>query len=542
MIDLRDYQEVTVNDIRKELASGVKHVLVQLPTGGGKTIIFCYITHSAETKGKRILILTDRDELLKQAGGSMEKFDINAGYIKAGAKFADYRRNVFIGMSQTLRKRIDQEYWRKFILEDIDMIIIDEAHIQEFNYLFEDGILNDKIVLGFTATPIRTGNMRQLGLDYEKMVRGSDVRELIAAGYLLNCDHYEMESANMDGVKINTRTGDFDTSQMFSRFDTNKLYAGLIKNYQKYCDHQKMIVFCVNVNHAIKTTKELVKHGYKAKFVASNRTKPKELDENATPGQIEKYNIKLQEYNEWLEAFEEYSGNRKDIFNEFHDGDLEILVNVDVATKGLDNPKIKVVALYRATDSLALYLQMMGRGSRIFDETKNQFTVLDFGGNKQRLGSYDQPRIWSLWHEKRKKCGGVPPLKECGLDLNGKNIEGGGNVKKGCTRLIMASSKICPFCGFKYPEKKEAKEVELSLSSIIDDEGVSLAVKNIQQMTFDELDIYRKVKKHKQGWLWVTLYRRGGIEEVEKFASHFRWDKKTTNLAINYLHQNFENE
>lgn len=542
MIELRPYQDKFVKDIRVAFKQGFNSILNQLPTGGGKTVIFSYIALNTAKKGNRVLILTDRDELLKQAGGSIKEFGLNPSYIKAGTKFIDYRRNVYVAMSQTLRNRIKQKEWAKFIKDDIDLVIIDEAHIQEFNYLFESGLLKGKKVLGFTATPSRSGKMRQLGMDYEKLIRGAEPKDLIDLGYLLNCDTYKFDSPDMNGVEINSLTGDYRESAMYKRYDNSKTYQGLVQNYKKYTEGKKMIVFCCNVEHAIKTTIKLNEAGYRAKFVSSKKSRPKEVasvtlfDEDGygtERAEFEKYKSKLKEYYFYEENYKKYSGSRSQIFKGFKNNEFEILVNCDIATKGFDEPSIEVVAVYRSTQSLTLWLQMLGRGSRIF-KNKESFTVFDFGGNVDRLGNYDDNRVWSLWHEARKEGGGVPPLKQCGLTSTGRLIKSTSDVEKGCTRMIMASLQLCPYCGFKYPEKKEAKEVELTLSEIKDDEGVSLAVKNFAAMNWNELTLYRKLKKHKPAWLWRQLWIRGGEKELRNYAAQEKWSHNVTERAVNY--------
>src|SRR5690606_9648258 len=107
---------------------------------------------------------------------------------------------------------------------------------------------------------------------------------------------------------------------------------------------------------------------------------------------------KFKAYQLYEKYFYKYSGGRTEIFDGFNNNDFDVLVNVDIATKGFDCPDIQVVALYRATMSLALYLQMLGRGARV-SKGKSHFTVFDFGGNKSRFGGYDVDRSWSLWHE-----------------------------------------------------------------------------------------------------------------------------------------------
>ena len=532
-IILRDYQNKVVHGIRSNLSKGIKHIMAQLPTGGGKTIIFSYIAQNAVPKGKKVLILTDRTELLTQAGGTIKQFNINPYYIKAGAKIIDYRKEVFIAMSQTLRNRIDKPEWIEWLTNYIDLVIIDEAHIQEFNYIFESGLLDEKIVLGFTATPSRSGKMRQLGLDYERMVRGPQVKELVEKGYLVNCDAYTFEAPSMQGVGINSQTNDYNQSQMYNQFDKPNLYSGLLKNYEKYTPNQKMLVFCCNVEHAIKTTIQFAEAGYDVRFLTSGKGKPKKPADNATQGKIQKYNEKLKQYEFFQENYGKYSGGRKTVLKWFSNTPNAILINVDMLTKGFDEPSLEVVALNRATTSMTLYLQMLGRGSRIF-EGKENFTLFDFGGNVQRLGTYEQNREWSLWHETKKGGSGVPPLKECGITSKGKPIPAGGEVKKGCKRMILASIQLCPFCGFKYPEKDEAKEIELQLASIKDENGVSLKVKSFKDMSYRDLKLYRKIKSHKSAWLWRQLWMRGGERELTKYAQWDFWSPQATKRAVNF--------
>jgi len=140
------------------------------------------------TKNKKVLIITDRTELLSQAGGTIESFDMNPFYIQAETKFIDKTKSIYIAMSQTLRNRMNNPVWREFIKNHIGLIIIDEAHKQEFNHVFDDGFLDNKYVIGFTATPTRGGKMKQLGIDYQAIVRGKPIKWLIKKGYLLNCD------------------------------------------------------------------------------------------------------------------------------------------------------------------------------------------------------------------------------------------------------------------------------------------------------------------------------------------------------------------
>lgn len=534
MIQLYKHQSQFCKNIQKEFKKGNKHVLGQSATGSGKTVMFSFIAKQASTKNKRVLILTDRTELLAQAGGTIESFDMNPFYIQAGTKFIDKTKSIYIAMSQTLRNRMNNPVWRNFIEKNIDLIIIDEAHKQEFNHIFDDGFLDNKYVIGFTATPIRAGKMVQLGLQYNTIVQGKPIKWLIKKGYLLNCDIYDCGQPDLSNVAINKLKGDYSESSMFKKFDNAKLYKGLVKNYLNLCDGQKMMVFCCNIQHVIKTTKELNKAGINARFIASKVSAPKE-PKKWTPATEAVFKEKFKAYKLYEKYFYKLSGERDKVFEWFKSSEDGVLVNMDIATTGFDDPTVKVIALYRATASLVLYLQMIGRGARILKnnmQAKTHFTVLDFGGNKSRFGPYDVDRNWGLWHDEVKVGGGVPPMKICGEDSKFNKIKGAADVKKGCSRLILAAYKLCPFCGFKYPEKDKVKEVELALSEIVDEKGVSIKNKAFKEMNFEELTQYRSIKKHHINWLYRMLWVREKEKTIREYALAYNWKKSRTEFVI----------
>lgn len=540
-ITLYKHQRKFVDKIKKNFRKGKKHVLGQSATGSGKTVMFSAIASETSQKGKKVLILTDRMELLSQAGGTLEKFNMKPVYIQAGSKFIDRSKSVYVGMSQTLRRRMENPIWRDFILRDVDLIIIDECHKQEFNHMFKDGFLDDKFVIGFTATPSRSGKMEQLHVQYDTMVVGKPIKWLIKKGYLLNCDIYDCGSPDMSQVSINTAKGDYSEGAMFKKFDDAKLYKGLVKNYEKITPGQKMMVFCCNVEHAIKTTKEMKKKGHNVKFVASKKNPPRE-PRKWTDVSKAIYEDKFKAYKLYEKNFVKHSGDREEVFEWFKSSRDGILVNVDIATTGFDDPTVEVVALYRATMSVNLYLQMIGRGSRIVKDgsiIKTHFTVLDFGNNKSRFGPYDIERPWGLHHDEVKAGGGVAPMKTCGEDAKFNKIEGAGEVKEGCERLINASLKICSKCGFKYPDRDKTKEADLALAEIIDEQGVSLKVKAFKDMDFEELTSYREIKEHHIMWLYRLLWIRGGEKTIRAYARQYNWNNRRIYFVLKQCNEKF---
>ncbi len=526
MIILREYQVVIVKKIIDFFKRAGRSAIITAPTGAGKTVIFSYICHMANKKNNKVLILTDRAELLLQTGGTIKSFGINPFYIEAGVNYIERNHSTYVAMAQSLRNRIDKPIWLKWF-HSIDLFIIDEAHKQEFNYLFKKGLLKNKRVLGFTATPKRSGAMRQLAQDYEEIIESISVSELINLGYLVADDYFGLHSPDLSEIKYNKLKGDFDEREMYNSYNVPKLYAGVVKNWKEHCNNTQTLVFCVNIQHAIKTTLEFRSMGINARFIVSNVSKPKE-PQSDKPGMIALYKEKLNDYRIYRKYFSMYSGERSFIFNKFKNKEFTVLINVGIAISGYDNPSIETIVVNRATLSVTLWLQMIGRGSRI-NNGKTHFNLLDFGDNASRLGHYTTPYNWDLWHEP-KKTKNPPRLKKCGINSKGQPV-----IKDvpGCKKEILASLKICIFCGFKYP-KKSPKEIDLKLLMYDGIHTTKISNKKINDLTDDELYVYYKAKKHKQAWLWRQLYFRGGEERIKEFGILHKWKEQTINEAINY--------
>jgi len=529
MIVLRDYQQKAIDDIRSFFQSGGKHCILQAPTGSGKTVIFTELARLVNEKGKKVLIMTDRAELLLQAGGSMRKAGIVPMYIQAGQQYINNSFMAFIAMSQTLRRRIDMQYWQVF-LSTIDLLIIDECHKQEFNYILESGIFDNKHVIGFTATPKRSGGMRQLALDYEKIIFSTDVKDLIKDGYLVNDDYYGVFDPDMTGVGIDNKKGDYKTGAMFQKFNDVKLYSGAVENYRKIADNSKTIVFCVNIEHCVRTAMEFHEAGYPVKFITSKLNRPNPPKDPGDKGKVAVYEERLRVFNLYNDNIH-LTGSRSEVFKGFDKNEFTILVNAGIATTGFDQADIATVIVLRATLSLTLWLQMLGRGSRPYPN-KTHFNILDFGGNSKKHGFYTEERLWNLWHDK-VNSGGVPPIKSCGYDSKGKPIIV--DNKKGCRRPILASYKICPFCGFKYPEKKSKKKVELQAIYMDMNGHIKTKKKRFKDMTYKELSDYREAKSHKMAWLWRQLWYKGGPEAIREFGAIHGWKEGTIMRAIHFM-------
>lgn len=502
-MELRHYQIEAVSKIRNKFAKGIKRVLYQLVTGGGKTVIFTFISQLTNKKNKRVLIVSHRIELLLQAGGTLQNFNLSPFYITQATK-KPLDSNLYVAMIKTLLNRLKSPLWQEWF-KTIDLLIIDEAHRGEFSKLH-----SDCYKLGVTATPKRTGKMAQLSSEYDSLICGLDIQELINEGFSVY-DRYFGVDVDISGVGYDSK-GEYNNSQLFSKYNKTELYSGVVDNWKRICPNTKTIVFCVNIQHCVETAKAFNNIGVKAKFLTSNVSKPK-LGTGKAAEKI--YQKKLNEYNNFLEGYKLYSGKRDDILSQHKNGEFNVLINAGIFVEGYDDKSVQCIVINLATTSVNKWLQMIGRGSRIFPE-KEFFYLLDFGLNADRLGHYRQQREWSLSHIE-SKGEGVPPSKECPK----------------CKALVFASATICKYCGYEFPKSKEEK-----MADLVEKVYASIPPQrlNFSKMSIDEIEEYAKQRGYKKNFIARKIFHAHGKTGLKKYANkkgyHHDWFYQQFNIFV----------
>lgn len=458
---LRDYQEKLVKGLRSSLKLNNK-ILAVLPTGGGKTYTFSYIVKRAWEKGVKVCILTDRIELLTQASGALSDFGITPIKIMAG-KAPNLNNSLYVAMSETLKRRCPSDEYKDFV-GSVQLWIIDEAHKRSFTKLFD--YINPKAkVIGFTATPDRIGKKDQLHENYKDIVKGVEIKYLIDKGWLSVPKYYNVP-ADLNGVK--TVSGDYDRNEVASRFSTSKLYAGVLDNWKTLVPNTKTLIFSSNVESSLEISREFSENGIECRHLDATM-----------------------------------KSERKSTLEWFKNTPNGVLSNVGILTTGFDDPSVETIILYRATKSLSLYLQMVGRGSRVTD-TKNKFNVLDFGNNIVTHGFWHEEREWDLDPKvMASKNAGTAVLKNC----------------KGCEAFIAASAVTCKFCG--HVDKKEKKKQEIVRLQLLDPKEL---MKEALAGTLEDKVKLCKQKLVKTSWV---LHQLRTYSDVLKFLKlmgyHHKW-------------------
>lgn len=444
-MQLRPYQNDSITGVRNAFISGAQSAILCIPTGGGKTVVFTTITKSAIKNGKKVMIICDRKELIGQAEFNLNRLGLNPTIIAPGHK--QYLNNCYLASVDTLIRRE---------LPEVDIIIIDEAHKQTFDKIIrkyrEETDFNPKII-GATATPLRTGKQTSLHELYDDIVEPVTIDDLLNSGFLVPCITY---AAKEDFSDVKMTGNDYNSAALYEKFNKSKLYDGVIEKYKQFADGKKGLVFNVNVEHSKNMVQGFRRAGYSAEHLDGSTPKVR----------------------------------RREILEGFARGDFKILSNCSVLTTGYDEPSIEVVIINRATKSLPLYLQMVGRGSRLYDN-KDHFTCIDMGSNVYEHGLWQDGRTWEL-EKKRKPKAGVAPVKLCDH----------------CEAMNHASARVCSECGelFKIKPKALLKaefvEVKKGLKNSSRGAGVRF---NPMTASKEELKQYAKDQGFKPNWVYVQL-------------------------------------
>lgn len=479
---LRKYQIETIEAFEQ---SDEKNILLQMPTGAGKTFTFTEIAKRFFiTEVKKVLIVVHRNELLTQAKNSLGE---KCFLIADGVKEIPHNYDYYVGMVETVKRRTSK-------LPKFGLVIIDEAHIANFNKLpyFED---IDTKVLGVTATPIGTKPLSNI---FEKMIMPIDIATLIEQNYLLDSKVYGAASDLVAVQKFKTKGGDFDTQQLDNFYSSEKMVSNLIKAYNDYSFDQKSLIFNVNINHNNCVYNALNHLGLNVYRI-----------DGETP-----------------------LNERKDILNRFKNESDAIICNVGVLTTGFDEPSVKTIFLNRATKSLALYLQMIGRGSRLY-EGKEVFTIVDLGKNTGRFGFYSEYRDWQTIFTKGTESdgNGVAPTKEC----------------PECGFIQHTRKLNCDGCGFSFEEEKlkqETEEKEQKFYLLIQKSPINIPTEKLYEMAeergWSDWKYLRTVGEHianyqsKHKDIVTDMHCEAlGVIELEKWCK--KYGKKNNQFNRNYL-------
>ena len=335
-MELRPYQKEAVAAIKEQWASGARRTLLVLPTGCGKTIVFCKLTEDMVSEGDRVLIMAHRGELLDQAADKLLKATgLHCAVEKAEESCLGSWFRVTVGSVQTLmrEKRLEQ-----FAPDYFDTIIVDEAHhcLSE-SYQRVLNHFSEAKVLGVTATPDR-GDMRNLGQYFDSLAYEYSLPRAIREGYLSPIKALTIPlKLDLSGVSI--QSGDFKAGDLGTALDP--YLHSIADEMLNHCADRKTVVFLPLVATSQKFRDILNQKGFRAAEVNGS------------------------------------SPDRAQILSDFDAGQYNVLCNSMLLTEGWDCPSVDCIVVLRPTKVRSLYCQMVGRGTRL-SPGKDHLLLLDF--------------------------------------------------------------------------------------------------------------------------------------------------------------------
>lgn len=355
--ELYGYQKNAIDTIMSRIRKFPEgyNLLYQLPTGGGKTVIFSELAKRfiLET-GKRVLILTHRIELLGQTSSMLTEIGVPNKIINSKVKELEDSDDhwCFVAMVETLNNRLNDE---QIEFADLGLVVVDEAHYNSFRKLFKH--FDSQILLGVTATPLSSNIKLPLHDNYSELIVGESIANLVGQGFLAKAGTYSYD-VNLRALKVGIN-GDYTVSSSERLYGNFLMQEKLLYAYEEKAKGTKTLIFNNGINTSKQVQAMFEEEGYACMHLDNTHSEKE----------------------------------RADILHWFHTTPDAVLSSVSILTTGFDEPSVETIILNRATKSLTLYHQMIGRGSRILKH-KSAFTVIDLGNNARRFGLWDAHINW----------------------------------------------------------------------------------------------------------------------------------------------------
>ncbi len=333
-------------------------ILYQLPTGGGKTVVFSEIVRRFITQfDKKVMVLTHRKELSRQTATTLQRLGINNGTIKSSSRNFKLDNDCYVAMVETLRNRIKSG---KIDIQDVGLLIIDEAHHNSFRKLLKR--FKNARIIGVTATPFSSDISKPMKKHYQKLIIGENISGLIEKGFLASPESHVYE------VELNTlktgKQGDYTVTSSNELYGSPAMLELLVSAYREKAEGKKTLIFNNGIDTSLKVRDIFDTHGIPIRHL-----------DNKTAG-----------------------AERTAILTWFKKTKGAVLTSVSILTTGFDEPTIQAVILNRATTSITLYHQMIGRGARRLP-SKKSFQIIDLGNNIERFGEWQLPVDWQFVFE-----------------------------------------------------------------------------------------------------------------------------------------------
>lgn len=413
-MELREYQKSIIQNIYSAWNSGAQNVLLQLATGGGKTVIFCEIIKNFKEKS---IAIAHRIELVSQISLTLARNQIRHNIIapkhtirtiiaihmsELQCSYYDVDSKCCIAGIDTLIRLPENTPW----FSEIKLVIQDEGHhpLKKNKWGIIAARFKNARGLYPTATPLRAdghGLGRHAEGIMDVLIEGIDMRSLINQKYLTE---YRIiappNNLDLSSVPVSTTTGDYNALKLRTAVHKSHIVGNVVTHYKRFAEGKQGITFAVDIAAAIEIAQEFKNNNISAEVVTSK-----------TPDLL-----------------------RANIMRQFRNKEILQLVNVDLLGEGVDVPAIEVVSMARPTCSYAVYSQQFGRALRPI-LGKTHAIIIDHVNNCLRHGLPDAPRGWSLDRREKRSTSSatdIIPLRTC----------------PDCFAVYSRLKRVCPYCDY----------------------------------------------------------------------------------------------
>ena len=460
MITLHPHQDDGIARLRASILVN-QSVLFRAETGFGKTVCAAFVALGCYKNRVPFWFICHRRELVEQTAMTFNSIGVPSGLIMAGQHYDPTVKTQIVSID-SLKNRWDRVVMPKYVIIDECHHSVSASWLAAINNLKSYGVK----IIGLTATPWRQ-NGEGFRHIFDDMVDTVDTAWLIDNGYLSN--YRVFCPFTPDVSKMGLMAGEFATGAVEHVMGDAKLMGCAVENWLKYAANKRTIGFAPSIAMSQNMVEMFRANGIKAAHLDG------ETDKN----------------------------DRRQIIRDYANGDLQVLWNVNLFAEGFDlsaiagrDVPIEALIQYRPTMSLAMHRQQVGRALRPKPEPA---IILDHAGNTERHGFQDDPIVWSLDGQgKRKKTDTVDSFKLCPQCLASHR-----------------PANNCPECGYAYPQA-EVKPIE-----IIDGILTEVTRQSMPRPTADELRIMVDACKtygellqiekrygYKHGWAWKISRNR----------------------------------
>jgi DNA repair protein RadD len=440
MKELRDDQAFALEELRRAVGEGKRRVMMQAPTGFGKTVLSAALVESAQAKNKRVLFTVPAIALVDQTVEAFWAQGVREiGVIQAQHEMTDWSKPVQVASVQTLQRRG---------LPKADVVLIDEAHkwFRFYEGWFSNPEWKDIPIIGLSATPWTKG----LGAYYEELIVAGTTEDLIEKGNLSPFRVFAPSHPDLKGVR--TVAGDYHEGDLSSAMNKAPLIADVVQTWLRLGEGRPTLCFGVDRAHAKHLQQQFEVAGVPCGYQDAHTD----------------------------------DADRREIKRKFHSGEFKVVCNVGTLTTGVDWD-VRCIIFARPTKSKMLFVQIAGRGLRTA-EGKDCCLFLDHSDNHQRLGFVTDIHQDKLNDGKTQTIDREAPIrlpKECPK----------------CAYLRPAGVGTCPNCGFKAEVVSNVEFQDGKLEELRRKPKNAAAKRFPDRVsTYGQLRMYAGLHNYKDGW------------------------------------------